>query len=81
MATAAWLLPLLALPSMAGLPALLQAPPPLPQSGLSTLRNGREAALQQGSQLRLNGHFVLKAALAGGRYLQLAAEPLELEGP
>ncbi len=57
MATAAWLLPLLALPSMAGLPALLQAPPPLPQSGLSTLRNGREAALQQGSQLRLNGQL------------------------
>lgn len=57
MATAAWLLPLLALPSMAGVPALLQAPPPLPQTGLSTLRDGREAALQQGSQLRLNGQL------------------------
>lgn len=57
MATAAWLLPLLALPSMAGLPALLQAPPPLPASATSTPRDGREATLQSGRQLRLNGQL------------------------
>jgi len=55
MATAAWLLPLLALPSMAGLPALLQAPPPLPQAELSTPQAARETARQQGQHLRLNG--------------------------
>jgi len=57
MATAAWLLPLLALPSMARLPALLQAPPPLPQAGLSTPRTARETAGQQGQHLRLNGQL------------------------
>jgi hypothetical protein len=57
MATAAWLLPLLALPSMAGLPALIQAPPPLPPADISAPRVGREAPLQSGRQLRLGGQL------------------------
>jgi hypothetical protein len=57
MATAAWLLPLLALPSMAGLPALIQAPPPLPAATISAPRSSREGALQSGRQLRLGGEL------------------------
>jgi hypothetical protein len=57
MATAAWLLPLLALPSMAGLPALIQAPPPLPAVDISTPRSGRGGELQSGRQLRLGGQL------------------------
>lgn len=57
MATAAWLLPLLALPSMAGLPSLIQAPPPLPPAVISAPRSRGDAPLQSGRQLRLGGQL------------------------